>query len=64
MNMVTGWLLLPLSKNSVWSHLFGVSCKSLIVWHTYLGGFMMSLVVLHALLWSQVYIVNIFDIIL
>jgi len=50
-NVVCGLLVLPVSRNSVWALVFGVSYEGLIKWHTYLGGAFMIIVALHMFLW-------------
>lgn len=54
-NMVTGLLVLPVTRNSVWTAVFGVSWESLLVYHQVLGYLLLALVALHALLWWVVY---------
>lgn len=50
-NLLTGLLLLPVSRNSVWSILFGVSYKDLLEWHKYVAAAMVVSTILHAVLW-------------
>ena len=54
-NMVTGLLVLPVTRNSVWSALFGVSWESLLVYHQLLGYLLLVLVLLHMFLWWRVF---------
>ena len=54
-NMVTGLLVLPVTRNSVWSAVFGVSWESMLAYHQVLGYLLLALVVLHAMLWWVVY---------
>jgi len=54
-NMVTGLLVLPVTRNSVWSALFGVSWESLLVYHQLLGYLLIALVLVHIFLWWIVF---------
>ena len=54
-NMVTGLLVLPVTRNSVWSALFGVSWESLLVYHQLLGYLLLALVLIHMFLWWKVF---------
>ena len=54
-NMVTGFLTLPVARNSVWHILFSVPWESMIKYHQYLGYTLICLVICHAGLWWKVY---------
>lgn len=54
-NMVTGLLVLPVTRNSVWHVVIGVSWESMIKYHRYLGYLLGSLVMAHMGLWWKVY---------
>lgn len=53
--MVTGLLVLPASRNSVWSIVFGVSFEATIKYHQLLGYILLGLVAAHAFLWWAVF---------
>ena len=53
--MCVGLLLLPVSRNSVWSQLCGISCEALVKYHILLGYLVLFLVAIHILLWWRVY---------
>jgi len=54
-NMVTGLLVLPITRNSVWHVIIGVSWESMIKYHRYLGYLLGCLVMAHIGLWWKVY---------
>ena len=54
-NLLTGLLLLPVSRNSVWSVVFGVSHKDMLSWHKYTGFLLLLSVLGHATLWCLAY---------
>ena len=54
-NVVIGLLLLPISKNNVWSILFGVSWETMLMYHRFLGYTFMIIVGLHMFLWWYAY---------
>lgn len=54
-NMVTGLLVLPVTRNSVWHVLLGTSWETMIAYHHYFGYLLISLVITHVGLWWKVY---------
>jgi predicted ferric reductase len=54
-NMVTGLLVLPVTRNSVWTVLLGVSWENLVAYHQILGYLLLLLVLTHMFLWWSVY---------
>ena len=57
-NLITGLLVLPVTRNSVWHQLFGISFDSMIRYHIYLGYSLLLTVVCHVALWWIVYYQN------
>jgi predicted ferric reductase len=53
--VILGTLVLPISKSSVWTQLFGISYNSMLVWHQYMGGLLMIIVACHMFSWWYVY---------
>jgi hypothetical protein len=53
--MVTGLLVLPVTRNSVWTVLLGVSWENLVAYHQILGYLLLLLVLTHMFLWWSVY---------
>jgi len=54
-NLLTGLLLLPISRHSVWTVVFGVSHKDMLSWHKYTGASLVLSTCLHAILWCVAY---------
>ena len=54
-NLVTGLLILPVTRNSVWSLVFGVGWESMIIYHVWMGYLLMALVCSHMVCWWGVY---------
>eukprot|EP01036_Dinobryon_divergens_P024395 gene24395-32842_t len=54
-NLLTGLLLLPVSRNSVWTIVFGVSHKIMLGWHKYTGVLVLVSTSVHAILWCFAY---------
>ena len=54
-NVVIGLLVLPVAKNGVWSHLFGVSWEGMIIYHKILGYTFLLIVLAHMFSWWKVY---------
>lgn len=50
-----GLLVLPVSRNSIWTEVFAISWDNLILYHKYLGAFFLLLVFMHGLCWSLVF---------
>mmetsp|Transcript_15362 Transcript_15362/g.19251 ORF Transcript_15362/g.19251 Transcript_15362/m.19251 type:complete len:798 (-) Transcript_15362:498-2891(-) len=50
-NCVTGLLLLPISRNNIWSITFGVSWEAMVKFHRWLGRIMLVIVILHVSFW-------------
>lgn len=48
-------MILPVSKNSVWSELFGLSYESMVQYHKYMGGLFFAICFTHMFLWWKVY---------
>ena len=57
-NVVCGLLILPVSRNSIWSLVFGVSYESLIVYHKCIAAVFFVVVTLHMFLVWRVYYMN------
>jgi predicted ferric reductase len=57
-NLITGVLVLPVTRNSVWHRLFGISFDSMIKYHIYLGYSLLTTVACHVGLWWIVYSEN------
>jgi predicted ferric reductase len=55
-NCVAGLLILPVTRNSVWSLVFGVSWESIISFHQYMGWLLLLVIFMHMLLWWGVYV--------
>lgn len=53
--MVMGILVLPVSRNSIWSVVFGLSWEGMIVYHQWVGYLFLLLIVAHGLCWWGVY---------
>ena len=54
-NVVMGLLVLPVSKNSFWNPLFGVSWESTIVYHQIMGYTLLLVILGHMFAWWYVY---------
>ena len=54
-NLLLGLALLPVSRNSVWCHVFGFPWEASIKFHVYLGYAFMWSVTLHMVAWWYVY---------
>lgn len=54
-NLVFGLLLLPASKNSVWTIVFGVSWDNMIHWHKVLGYTFLLVIAAHMFTWWTVF---------
>ena len=55
-NLVMGFLVLPVSKNSIWTIVFNISWENLINYHKWLGSLFLFVVFLHAVYWSKVFL--------
>jgi len=55
-NFVMGLLVLPTTRNSIWTTIFDVSFENMLIYHIYLGYLFLLLVVLHGVFWSIIYI--------
>jgi hypothetical protein len=53
--VVMGLLVLPVSRNSLWSHVFGVSWESMLIYHKYLGGTFIFIILAHMFSWWVVF---------
>lgn len=54
LNVIVGLLLLPLSRNSVWTVVFGVSWESMVNFHTWMGSLLLICIVCHiGLFWKM-----------
>ena len=54
-NVACGLLILPISRNNIWSILFGVSWDSMVKWHTYIGGTFLLMVMCHMFSWWRAF---------
>ena len=54
-NVCMGLLVLPISRNNIWSLVFGVSWEAMIRFHQYMGGFFGLIIACHAFCWWKVY---------
>jgi hypothetical protein len=54
-NVAVGFLVLPVTRNSVWTHIFGLSFESMIRFHQYIGYCVLALITTHGLLWWVVF---------
>lgn len=54
-NVILGLLTLPVSKNSFWSPLFGVSWEAMVVYHQIMGYAFMLMIAAHMFAWWYVY---------
>ena len=54
-NVVIGLLVLPVSKNSFWNPLFGVSWESTIIYHQIMGYTLLLVLLAHMFAWWYVY---------
>lgn len=54
-NVIVGLLMLPISRNNVWSIVFGIGYESMIRFHQYLGGLFVATVLMHMFTWWSVY---------
>src|SRR3546814_18911720 len=50
-----GLMLLPITRNSIWSIVFGVSWEAMVRFHRVLGYLFLGMIVLHMLCWWKVY---------
>jgi len=57
-NVTMGLLVLPVTKNSVWFHVFGQSWEDMIGYHRALAYLFLAFVFVHAMLWWNFYSVN------
>ena len=60
-NILCGLLVLPVSRNSIWSLVFGISWEAMIKYHTYLGGAFIITIILHAFVWWKVFDQKVLD---
>lgn len=54
-NIVIGLLVLPVSKNGVWSRIFGVSWEGMMIYHQILGYTFLLIILSHMFSWWVVY---------
>ena len=50
-NAITGLLILPVSRNSIWSLVFGIPGEAMIAYHKIMGGLWFLVVLAHMFLW-------------
>jgi len=55
LNLLVGLLLLPVSRNSVWTVVFGISWEAMVKFHTWMGSLLLLCIVCHiGLFWKKV----------
>mmetsp|Transcript_104817 Transcript_104817/g.302388 ORF Transcript_104817/g.302388 Transcript_104817/m.302388 type:complete len:552 (+) Transcript_104817:98-1753(+) len=55
LNCVMGLLILPVSRNSLWSISLGIGWEAMIKWHTWMGDLFLVLIMVHAGSFCKVY---------
>jgi hypothetical protein len=54
--MTVGFLVLPVTRNSIWTHVFALSWENTIRYHILLGYSFLMIVLLHAIYWWKVFV--------
>ena len=55
LNVCMGLLIMPISRNNIWSVVFGVSWEAMLRFHQYMGGIFGLLIACHCFTWWKVY---------